>query len=63
MRLRSSTLETTEVVKIYKRSGKNILGLGKDGVRHLKFSLEELEMGCNGYTIPLLDSFFPNQSK
>jgi hypothetical protein len=31
MRLRSSTLEVMAVVKIYKKSGKNILGLGKGG--------------------------------
>jgi hypothetical protein len=33
MRLRSSTLEVMAVVKIYKRNGKYILGLGKVGFR------------------------------
>jgi hypothetical protein len=31
MRLRSSTLEVMAAVNIYKGSGRNILGLGKDG--------------------------------
>jgi hypothetical protein len=31
MRLRSSTLEVMAVLKIYKGSGRNILGLGKGG--------------------------------
>jgi hypothetical protein len=31
MRLRSSTLEVMAVLKIYKRSGKNILELGRGG--------------------------------
>jgi hypothetical protein len=31
MRLRSSTLEVMAVVKIYKRNGRNILGLGRGG--------------------------------
>jgi hypothetical protein len=35
MKLRSSTLEVMAALKIYKRSGKYILGLGRGGFRNM----------------------------